>query len=229
MFEKKERMKYAKSMRTLEIGVWGHRPGCFFAIHLTTRQGDDMSDKRFKTDLRKLVMWIRKISGVKVEYAGALGYSPGNHLLHFHGLLRFKGFMKMQITRRMLGDKWNEIHGAFVVKMDGVRTMKDLEKYILQHIMKDYVAGGMGEKFVVESKGWRRKIPEDMIKAFKEWYIKIDDSPWLDKDGYRCLNEVVKLYCMRKEAVVEYKSEYFKVSRRGKYWNGIITSEGEYV
>ena len=68
-----------------------------------------------------------------------MGYTPGNELIHYHGLLRVHGVWfqlysgkplsvkeckgsdgkfhsdHIDRNRRMLGDKWNEIHNAFVI------------------------------------------------------------------------------------------------------------------
>ena len=41
--------KYAISMRQLDFGIWGYPKGIFYAIHLTTREGDDNStNERYK-------------------------------------------------------------------------------------------------------------------------------------------------------------------------------------
>ena len=75
-------------------------------------------------------------------------------------------------VRRELGDRWNKYHGAFVVQITEVVSRKDLEKYILKHILKEYI--GIDEdvrnKFLF-SRGWMRggwKTVEDLAKTSAE-------------------------------------------------------------
>ena len=47
MLEKKEARRYAQAHRRIELGVWGHKKSLFFAIHLTTREGDDVRLRKY--------------------------------------------------------------------------------------------------------------------------------------------------------------------------------------
>ena len=127
-----DKTKYALGMRRLNVGCWGFPLENLRAVHLTTREGDDNSSWRFSKDLRKLVNSFRR-EGYEIEYCGVLELSPKKHLLHWHGLFRIEGgfFISddMRVARRTLGDRWNELHGAFAVKMVPVTHTLELEQY----------------------------------------------------------------------------------------------------
>lgn len=161
-----ERRKYAIAMRRLNLGVWGYPLSTLRAVHLTTKGGDDNSPFRFSSDLRKLVGSFRD-DGYGLQYNGALEFSPDNHLLHWHGVFRIKGgfflepmnsWQNKASVRRELGDRWNKYHGAFVVQITGVGSRNELKRYILKHILKEYI--GVDEeirnKFLF-SRGWMRE------------------------------------------------------------------------
>ena len=62
-----ERKQYATAMRRLHLGTMGYRLSTLRQIHLTTREGDDNSQKVFAKHLRKLVGEFRD-EGYDVEY-----------------------------------------------------------------------------------------------------------------------------------------------------------------
>lgn len=190
----KEKRKYAKAMRRVEFGIWGRKISLFRTITLTTREGDDNSAKRFGKDVRTLIRWFRKL-GYEVEYCGVYEFTPRKHLLHWHGLLRIKGGY-FPITRRELGDKWNEIHHAFVVEMKKVNNKKWLSKYINKHMVKDYLnaEGEIRNKFMV-SKGWMPVGWQELITDFKSWWVQGRGEIWMGREGYHELNKVMKRGC----------------------------------
>jgi hypothetical protein len=196
----RERAKYATAMRRLNLGYWGYPVSTLRAIHLTTREGNDNTTEVFARDLRKLIGSFRA-EGYDVQYDGALEYTPGKGLLHWHGLLRIKGGY-FPVTRRMLGDRWNEFHGAFVVKMTAVNTNKELREYITKHIMKEYVGedAAIRNKFLF-SKGWMRegwKVVEGIAKL---WVLGGLSAMYMDKDRWALVNEIMQAWAEKKNAV----------------------------
>lgn len=211
-----ERRKYAMAMRRLNLGIWGYPVSTLRAVHLTTKEGDDNTNWVFTRDLRKLVKSFRD-DGYDLQYNGALEFSPEKHLLHWHGIFRIKGgfFLKPMISwqdkaamRRELGDRWNKYHGAFVVQITEVASRKDLEKYILKHILKEYIGIGedMRNKFLF-SRGWMRegwKKVEDLAKLWVLGGTESDGgmSPMMmTKEGWDKANEIVKSWA-EKETVM---------------------------
>ena len=142
-----EKAQYAMGMRRLNLGFWGYPLSTLRAIHLTTREGNDNTTKVFARDLRKLVSSFRA-EGYDVQYCGVLEYTPEKGLLHWHGLVRIKGGY-FPVTRRMLGDRWNVCHGAFVVQIQPVDTKKELREYVGEE-------ENIRNKFLF-SKGWMRE------------------------------------------------------------------------
>lgn len=185
-----EKMRYAQAMRRLNLGYWGYPVSTLRAIHLTTREGNDNTTKVFAEDLRKLVGGYRA-EGYDVQYCGALEYTPGKGLLHWHGLFRIKGGY-FPVTRRMLGDSWNVCHGAFVVKIAPVKSNKELREYIVKHVMKEYVGEdeNIRNKFLF-SKGWMRPGWKDVESIAKEWVLSGLETTWIGKDGWNLVNKIV--------------------------------------
>ena len=185
-----EKMKYAQAMRRLNLGIWGYPLSTLRAIHLTTREGNDNTTKVFSRDLRKLIVWFRGM-GFDIQYCGVLEFTPGKHLLHFHGLVRIKGGY-FPVSRRMLGDKWNEIHGAFVVKKTGINNHKKLREYILKHIMKEYLGedAQIRNKFLF-SKGWMRSGWQEVQGVAKGWATGGLGGLYMDKKKWSLVNEIM--------------------------------------
>jgi len=202
-----ERRKYAVAYRRLNLGIWGYPVSTLRAVHLTTRAGDDNSPSVFAADLRKLVNSFRR-DGYVLDYNGALEFSPERHLLHWHGIFRIKGgyFIKPMISwddrklvLRELGVRWNKIHGAFRVDIAPVGSKRDLEVYILKHIIKEYI--GVDEeirnKFLF-SKGWMRegwKKVEDLAKLWVLGGSEADggvSAMLMNKAMWNKVNEVVQ-------------------------------------
>jgi hypothetical protein len=208
-----ERRKYAMAMRRLNLGIWGYPVSTLRAVHLTTREGDDNTHWVFARDLRKLIKSFRD-DGYDLQYNGALEFSPEKHLLHWHGIFRIKGgfFLKPMISRedkgavrRELGDRWNECHGAFAVQITDVASRKDLKKYILKHILKEYIGidEGIRNKFLF-SRGWMRegwKMVEDLAKS---WVLGGSESDGgmsamlMEKEKWDKVNEVVEAWAEKK-------------------------------
>jgi hypothetical protein len=203
-----DKMKYAQGMRRLNLGFWGYPASTLRAAHLTTREGDDNTPKVFSKDLRKLISFWRS-QGYDIEYCGALEHSPGKGLLHWHGLLRIKGgyFLDGNIhkVRRMLGDKWNEIHHAFVVEVTQVNNHLELREYISKHIMKEYIDEEeyLRNKFLF-SKGWMRKGWKEVETLAKLWTLGGEESDgglslWLmNKDRWTKVNEIMQAWAEKK-------------------------------
>lgn len=219
-----QRRKYAQGMRRIELGIWGYPKSLFRAIHLTTREGDDNGSERFIKDYRKLIKFYRSL-GFNIEYCVALGYTPQKGLLHCHGLLRVKGGY-FPITRRELGDKWNELHGAFAVKLDGVVKHTDLHKYIASHIMKDYAHSGMLRNHFLVSGGWRNGIPDSLVQEVKKWWIDGRSCIWLDSAGWAVVNRICKAYCEKRPVVVKADFGHL-VFQNGKVREAVIYENNE--
>jgi len=211
-----DRTKYARGMRRLWLGIWGHPVSTLRAVHLTTKEGNDNTPWVFAKDLRKLVGSFRG-EGYDLQYDGALEFSPGRHLLHWHGLFRIKGgyFVKPMISwqdravvRRTLGDRWNECHGAFVVDIEPVEMRRALREYILKHIMKEYI--GVDEdirnKFLF-SRGWMRegwKKIEDLAKLWVLGGYESDggiSAMLMTKEGWDKVNEIVQAWAESKTII----------------------------
>ena len=204
-----EKRKYALAMRRVDYGIWGYPISLFKKITLTTREGDDNSTERFKKDFRKLVVWFRKL-GYEVEYCGVFELTPAKQLLHWHGLLRIKsGYFP--VTRRELGDKWNEIHNAFAVEIEPVRKMAYLQKYINKHMVKDYLAQSIIRNKFLVSDGWMRKGYKEIIAEFKHWWRNGSGELWLAKEAWNVLNRVVKKFCEGEDVVVKANFGFFKL------------------
>jgi hypothetical protein len=203
-----DKMKYAQGMRRLNLGYWGYPVSILRAFHLTTREGDDNTTKTFAKHLRKMVNdW--RAAGYDIEYCGALEYSPGKGLLHLHGLLRIKGgyFLDGNIhkVRRMLGDKWNKIHNAFVVQITYVKNNQELREYIIKHIMKEYLGEDedIRNKFLF-SKGWMRsgwKQVNDLAKLWALGGLESDgglSTMYMDKKRWDKINEILQSWAEKK-------------------------------
>lgn len=193
-----EKMKYAQAMRRLNLGLWGYPLSTLWQIHLTTREGNDNTTEVFARDLRKLILWFRGM-GYDVQYDGALEYTPEKGLLHWHGILRVKGGY-FPITRRMLGDKWNEIHGAFVVKMKCVNSGSELKKYILKHIMKQYLGeeDEVRNKFLF-SKGWMRLGWKEAEAVAKEWATGGLGAMYMNKERWKLVSEIMEAWAKKEK------------------------------
>lgn len=217
-----EKRKYALAMRRIDYGIWGFKVSSFWVLTLTTREGDDNSVKQFGKDFRKLIAWFRK-RGFRVEYCGVYELTPGKELLHWHGILRVRGGY-FNITRRELGDKWNELHHAFVVKLEPVRKMAYLQKYINKHMVKDYLAEGvMRNKFLV-SKGWSRRGVNDLIDEFKNWWLNVTGDFWMSNEGWAVCKIIIRRWCERENIKVLKDNGFFALSA-GKVLAEIYSSE----
>lgn len=207
-----EKRKYAIAMRRLNLGYWGYPVSTLRAVHLTTRRGNDNTTAVFARDLRKLILNFRK-QGYGLEYDGTLEYSPKNHLLHWHGLFRIKGgyfLCAMNETekkgRRILGDDWNKYHGAFVVQIKPVKNNKELRKYIIKHMMKEYIGEGddIRNKFLF-SKGWMRKGWKEAEGIARLWTLgglEPDgglDTIYMDKEKWDLVNEIMKAWAEKEK------------------------------
>ncbi|MGB5924890.1 MAG: hypothetical protein WBH01_02205 [Dehalococcoidia bacterium] len=207
-----EKRKYAMAVRRLNLGIWGYAISSLRAVHLTTREGNDNTPWVFARDLRKLVNSFRR-DGYDLEYNGALEFSPEKHLLHWHGIFRIKGgfFLRPMISgedkaavRRELGDRWNKYHGAFAVQITEVASKRDLEKYILKHILKEYIGvdEDMRNKFLFSRKwmreGWKKV--EDLAKL---WVLGGPESDgglsamYMTKEGWDKVNEIVQAWAQK--------------------------------
>lgn len=245
MFDSKMKRKYALGIRRIELGVFGYDSSRLFAVHLTTRKGDDNSVKKFKKDYRELVSCIRD-KGFNIEYCGALGYSPDNQLLHFHGLFRAeKGFLKlydgavkgkrwrmvsdgkwtsdhMNANRRALGDMWNVIHNAFVVEITSYMNSDDFVEYVASHIMKDISVSGLDSGLFLCSRKWRTRGYEAVVKEFKDWYIEGANLPWLDKFGWQLVNKVVQCFCEHRSVEVRQDFGHFSIDSKGRVLESVF-------
>ena len=195
-----EKMKYAMAMRRLNLGCWGYPLSTLRQIHLTTKEGNDNTTKVFARDLRKLVCSYRA-EGYDVEYDGALEYTPGKGLLHWHGLFRIKGGY-FPVSRRMVGDAWNKYHGAFVVQIKPVKSGDELKKYITKHIMKEYLgeAEAIRNKFLF-SKGWMREGWKEVEIIAKTWVLGGLDSIYMSKERWNLVNEIVLAWAEKRKAM----------------------------
>jgi hypothetical protein len=196
-----EKVKYAMAMRRLNLGFWGYPLSVLRAIHLTTKEGNDNTTKVFARDLRKLVGGYRA-EGYDIDYDGALEYTPQKGLLHWHGLLRIKGGY-FPVSRRMLGDKWNEIHGAFAVQIKAVNNNKELREYIVKHIIKEFLGedGNIRNKFLF-SKGWMRGGWKEVEGLAKTWVLGGKPAIWMDREKWRLVNEIMKAWAEKRKAMI---------------------------
>ena len=209
---KAEKIKYAVGMRRLNLGTWGYPASTLRAIHLTTREGNDNTTKVFAYDLRKLVLKFRG-QGYDLQYDGTLEYTPEKGLLHWHGLFRIKdGYFLCPVSktekkgRRMLGDLWNECHGAFVVKIKPINSGNDLKEYILKHMMKEYIGEdeAIRNKFLF-SKGWMREGWKEVEGLAKLWTLGGLESDgglsaiYMNKMRWDKVNEIMQAWAEKKK------------------------------
>lgn len=208
-----EKRKYAMAMRRLNLGIWGYPVSTLRAVHLTTKEGTDNKPWSFSRDLRKLIGSFRA-DGCGLQYSGALEFSPEKHLLHWHGIFRIKGgfFLKSMISwqdkasvRRELGDRWNKYHGAFVVKITDVASRRELKKYVLKHILKEYIGvdEDMRNKFLF-SRGWMREGWKEVEDRAKLWVLGGVESDgglsamFMTKEMWNRVNEIVEAWAEKK-------------------------------
>lgn len=206
------------SIAKIQEGVWGHKESLFRAVHLTTRKGDDNSPEKFKKDFKALMQELRREMGYEIEHVGALGYTPKQHLLHYHGLFRIKGGIFLSTDkkqqRRMLGDLWNKHHNAFAVDIDKIRSLELITKYITKHILKDYMREEVKRGFIL-SRGWKNKELKEVLEDFKEFYIQGRGFPWMGEKGWKAWRKLSRIVCERKTAIVKFDFGYY-VIRNGK-------------
>lgn len=206
-----EKRKYAMAMRRVDYGIWGYKTSLFRVITLTTREGDDNTTGKFGKDFRKLIAWFRKL-GYKVEYCGVFELSPGKWLLHWHGILRVKGGY-FPVSRRELGDKWNELHNAFAVKIESVEKMAYLQKYINKHMVKDYVSGEVIRNKFLVSGGWGRKGVKELIVEFKKWWVNVSGDYCVSSAGWAFLKILVRRYCEGENMKLANQNGCFSLSK----------------
>lgn len=216
--EKADKVRYAKGIERIKGGIYGFSNTLFFAVNLTTREGDDNQFERFSKDFKKLVRWMR--GSHTLEYCGVMGLTPQKGLVHGHFIFRVKyGYFKLysgkekdnreawfderglkhtkhiDANRKALGDKWNEIHNAFVVHMGDFPEGFEIERYISEHVMKDYTVNGMyGRRFLV-SGGWRKKFSVRDERFIKNWWRNSITTACMTSDDYRLLSIVRKKIC----------------------------------
>jgi len=203
------------AMRRFNLGIWGWPISLFRKIVLTTREGNDNTTKVFTRDLRKLISRFRA-ERYEVEYNGAFELTPGKGLLHWHGILRIKGGY-FPITRRMLGDMWNEIHGAFVVLIETIDTGEQLKEYILKDIMKQYLDEAyIDDNFTrnkfLTSRGWMRKGWKEVEGIAKAWVLAGLDLQWMDREKWSLVNEIMLVWAEKREAMLSGKMVDGKVT-----------------
>jgi hypothetical protein len=223
-----DRTKYALGMRRLNVGCWGYPIGNLRAVHLTTKEGDDNSAYCFSKDLRKLVSSFRR-DGYDLEYCGVLEFTPVKHLLHWHGLFRIAGgfFVSddLRVVRRTLGDRWNEYHGAFAVKIVPVTHTYELEQYIMKHILKEYVGEEVEirNKFLF-SKGWMREGWKEVENLAKSWCLGGGEecggfsAIFMTKEYWDLVNEIVKAWA-------EHRTKIFHGERVDGHESGYLYME----
>ena len=219
--EHREKKQYAIARRRLDLGTMGYQLSTLRAIHLTTKEGNDNTTKTFARHLRKLFTEFRA-EGYDIQYDGTLGYTPGKHLLHWHGIIRIKGgyfLCAIEETekrgRRILGDKWDRIHGAFVVKITAINTFKDLDEYILKHVLSDYVGEeeGIRNRFLF-SREWMRTGWKEAQGIAKGWVLGGLSPMYMTKERWDKVNEVLKAWAEKRtvsffgKKIVGRKTEY---------------------
>lgn len=221
-----DKRKYALSMRRIEYGVWGYDIGNFQVVTLTTREGDSQDTDRFAKDFKRLVSFIRSKVG-EMQYCGCYEVSPKKGLLHWHGMFRIKGGVfklyegkmlsvkewkdkngryhskHLDANRRVLGDKWNELHNAFAVNCDRVRDMKHIGSYITKHIVKNYLEEVIVKNKFLISRKWRRDGLKEIMERFKLWWQEGFDEVWMSRYGWKVLNELIRSWCEVGSAVVK--------------------------
>lgn len=222
-----EKRRYAQGRSRVDCGVWGFKMNRFQTLHLTTREGDSNSVKRFTKDFRKLIKWMRSL-GFVLEYCCILGLTHDKRLLHMHGLLRLKGgFFKLyeglpkdrkkkwkdkkgkwhnahvDANRKALGDKWNEIHNAFSVDNQPLFNKKSMQGYVVSHMMKDYVLSqGIRNKFLV-SKSWLPEGIKELMKEFKTWWKEGTGEIWMGKLGWKMWNVLQQRCCEGENTIIK--------------------------
>jgi hypothetical protein len=155
---------------------------------LTSIKGYRDNMKDLNTDFKELIRQLRR-KGLKFEFYAVPEYSPKNHLPHIHGIFRnenWDGKTVILIKFKELSDMWNEIHGAFRVRIESVKVMQDaLAGYIskeVRHAFIDNSAVSKGIKHSVKeypvttkcgyrvhtSKGWLPENTELVHKILKK-------------------------------------------------------------
>jgi hypothetical protein len=104
----------------------------------------------------------------------------------------------------VLGDRWNQYHGAFVVEIKPVGSMEELREYILKHILKEYIGEGesIRNKFLF-SRGWMREGWKDIESLGRRWVLGGLERRWMDKEGWSVVNELMLAWAEKREVVLK--------------------------
>ena len=199
---KKQKRTWALSNHRVNVGVWGFKISLFKEITLTTRESDMLPGKngvkktacKFGKDFQRLIKYFRD-EGYEIEYCGCFELSPDKKLLHWHGLLRIK-YGYFPISRRELGDLWNKYHNAFAVSIKNVYDTEGLKKYVIKHLLKEYLNQGLIRNKFLVSKGWSRYFVKELESEFKRWWVNgCEAGSWMSTYGYRLMNQTVQKWC----------------------------------
>ena len=193
--EDKNKRRWARAMNRACSGVWGVDKNHLKTFELTTRQGDDQTWARMTKDFKN---WVRAMRdrGYKFEYIASPEYSPKNHLLHLHGVMRTEQI----IPHKVMSEQWDRIHGAPIVYIKKVRSEKGAIRYCVKHMLKEYPeAVGFKGRLLV-SGGWPPKNAGLVRKVLVRWALERVDV--YGKHYWAVMNDMYKRWCMGEQLLL---------------------------
>lgn len=173
-----EARRYARGINRVMSGIWGRELSKFRECTLTTREGDDNTWYRMRKDIAKLIARL-KTRGIVVEYCFSPEVSPKSGLLHVHGFIYMR---KGSIELYELQALWKDIHGASQVTMKEARSHKAVCKYMVKHMLKEYVEDiGFKGKLLLSRKwlplGWKQ-VREHLVKWAMDRVYSFGEGIW---------------------------------------------------
>jgi hypothetical protein len=143
-----------------------------YSFELTTKKGYRNSLAEMRHDFKMLKQRLMRM-GYDLEHVAVPEISPKNELFHFHGIFRWvnwDGKKNQLIDWADLSEIWNEIHGAWNVRLraiNGARFMREKVRYACKHAFKEYPDMSKCGMRVSTSKGWLPKNTENVHRIMK--------------------------------------------------------------
>lgn len=205
-----ERRRYAKAYNRVESGIWGRDLSKLFEVSLTTRLGDDNTYRRLRMDYIKLVKRVRYL-GVSVDYYAVPELSPDNSLIHLHCIWYMRNG---RISKVELQDMWKELHGAVQVDLKEVITQEAVQKYVVKHLLKDYLVKEEFKAGALMSRGWLPQGAKKFHKVLCRWANE-RKYKWWNIDIWQVVNGLYEEWCKYNKVSFEVDGKMTVFYRKG--------------
>ncbi len=242
----REKRRYAKAKQAFELGLWGQKLELIKGVEFTTalnyrdKNGNGNNDwGSMKQDNQNLRKRLRK-EGILAEDCFCGEISKKSHLLHLHGFYRLLEPMRAGELHSILSPYWAKVHGAPVVWVQDIYSVKGLMMYNVKHALKNYESLEFGSMRLLKSKGWLPLGWKATLRMLVRWALEhgakwsYDDEFLEDFEGdYVAFAwDVVKDYLFRwcngemitlefREHVVEVWGDDIKETRVDEFGNSI--------